>query len=189
MVRPDDLIQKHKRATLTEFEEGTLRDEAKDGVVKRRLFRKDKVERKAEEVYLPILIIPGVASSGLVVEKSSLDERYEGQRLWMNPGFLAKSRLQNKCFNEDKLADRKLDDDSDSENTFAKTEDELAIKNAWIHHIGLDKNMIDEKPGNRVRPYDGVSIVAYGGWADFSWIFKRVIFLKCISNKICESYI
>ncbi len=160
MVNPDDLVQKKpKRSTLKAFEEGTLRDEARDGAVKRRMFRKDVVERKVEEVYLPILIIPGVASSGLVVEKSSLDKRYEGQRLWMNPGFLAKSRLQNKVFNEDELANqaRSFGDESESENNFAQTEDELAIKNAWIHHIGLDKNMIDEKPGIRVRAYEGVS--------------------------------
>eukprot|EP00531_Pseudo-nitzschia_arenysensis_P006332 CAMPEP_0116134330 /NCGR_PEP_ID=MMETSP0329-20121206/10587_1 /TAXON_ID=697910 /ORGANISM="Pseudo-nitzschia arenysensis, Strain B593" /LENGTH=808 /DNA_ID=CAMNT_0003629031 /DNA_START=132 /DNA_END=2558 /DNA_ORIENTATION=- len=161
MVNPDELVQtkNSQRSTLKKFEEGTLRDEARDGAVKRRLFRKDVVERKVEEVYLPILIIPGVASSGLVVEKSSLDERYEGQRLWMNPGFLAKSRLENKVFNEGDLVNQARsmgDDGSDSENTFAKTEDELAIKNAWIHHIGLDKNMIDEKPGNRVRPYEGI---------------------------------
>ena len=159
MVNPDDLIRSKERKVLENFEEGELRDEAKDGAVKRRLFRKDVVERKAEDVYLPILIIPGVASSGLVVEKSSLDKRYEGQRLWMNPGFLARSRLQNKVFNEDEIHDDSQDKDgSGIHNTFAKTEDELAIKNAWIHHIGLDTNMIDEKPGNRVRPYDGVSI-------------------------------
>jgi len=123
------------------------------------LFRKDVVERKVEEVYLPILIIPGVASSGLFVEKSSLDKRYEGQRLWMNPGFLAKARLQNKVFNEDDLQELSNNQSEDPEcemNAFAKKEDELAIKNAWIHHIGLDTNMMDEKPGNRVRPYEGL---------------------------------
>ena len=157
MVNPDELVQTKERDVLANFEAGTLKEEAKDGVVKHRLFRKDVVERKVEEVYLPILLIPGVASSGLVVEKSSLDKRYEGQRLWMNPGFLARSRFQNKIFNADEIND---DDKSvDSENTFAKDEDELAIKNAWIHHIGLDKNMIDEKPGNRVRPYEGVSLI------------------------------
>ena len=159
MVNPDDLIKTEKRDTLENFEEGTLKEEARESVVKRRFFRKNKVERKREEVYLPILIIPGVASSGLEVQKSSLDKRYEGQRLWMNPGFLAKSRFQRKVFNEDELSDSDSDEDL---NKFAKDEDELAIKNAWIYHIGLDTNMMDEKPGNQVRAYPGVSSIFEG---------------------------
>jgi hypothetical protein len=160
MVNPGDLVPINERKTLANFEVGTLTEEARDGAVKHRLFRKDKVERKEEDVYLPILIIPGVASSGLVVEKSGLDERYEGQRLWMNPGFLAKSRLNNKVFNEDEINDGTEQNDDSSVNTFAKAEDAVAIKNAWIFHVGLDKDMKTEKPGNRVRAYDGVSIVS-----------------------------
>ena len=158
MVNPDDLIKTEERETLENFEEGTLKEEARESVVRRKWFGKNKVERKREEVYLPILLIPGVASSGLVVEKSSLDKRYEGQRLWTNPGFLAKARFQKKVFNEDELCD---DPDPDGDlNKFAQDEDELAIKNASIHHIGLDTDMVTEKPGNRVRPYPGVSFVS-----------------------------
>ena len=157
MVNPDDLLPSSNRETLKKFQEGSLKQEAKEGAVKHRLFRKNVVERKIEDVYLPILIIPGVASSGLVVKESSLNKNYEGQRLWMNAGFLAKSRLQNKVFNEDEINDDTKNDEESSIDTFAKAEDDLAIKNAWIHHIGLDSNMIDDKPGIKVRAYEGVS--------------------------------
>ena len=156
MVNPDELVPITKRDSLENFERGSLKAEAKEGSVKRRMFGKDVVDREKHHVYLPILIIPGVASSGLVVEKSSLDKKYEGQRLWMNPGFLAGARFNNKVFNEDEIKEH----DGEASRSFATNEEDLAISNAWIHHIGLDKNMIDEKPGNRVRPYEGVSIIS-----------------------------
>jgi len=176
MVNPGDLIHTNTRSTLEGFAADSLKGEAMEGsVVKKRLFRHDIYKRKLEEVYLPILIMPGVASSGLYVEKSSLNKSYEGVRLWMNPAFLARGRLNRKVLNADDI-DRAIseshssswfggrgngDEDGDGDGTFAfgKSEEELAVKNSWIHHIGLDKNMIDEKPGNKVRSYDGVSIV------------------------------
>jgi len=147
-----------ERGTLENFEKGTLTDEANDGMIKRRLFRPNIIEQKVEEVFLPILIIPGVASSGLVVEKSSMDEKYEGLRLWMNAAFLAKSRLTSKVLNSEELKDNKDEGNSD---TFAKAEEEVEITNLWIHHIALDSNMMDEKKGNRVRPYEGLSGCEY----------------------------
>ena len=163
MVNPDDLLPSDERDVLENHEFGSLRQEAFDGTVKNRLFQPNAVERKQEEVYLPILIIPGVASSGLYVEKSSLDKSYEGLRIWMNPAFLARARLQNKIFNEDEIkeADEKKEEEEGERriDNWATTEDELYIQNAWIHHIGLDRNMIDEKEGNRVRAYEGVSVV------------------------------
>lgn len=112
-----------------------------------------------EEVLLPILIIPGVASSGLIIEKSSLDKKYEGRRLWVNPGFLAEARLlAKKAFNEDeiKCMDDVRERDRVNMNVLQKTEDVNAMKNAWISHICLDNNMMDEIAGNRVRPYEGI---------------------------------
>ena len=40
---------------------------------------------------------------------------------------------------------------------FAKCEEYNEIRSAWLYHISLDTNMIDERPGNRIRTYDGVS--------------------------------
>ena len=171
------------------------------------------------KVNLPVLIFPGIASSGLYVENSGLDnDRYKGRRLWMNAGFLAMSALDNKmvakAVNEDAKNDNPYIDHNDAGNgggggsamsgniqdydyinrnnmttsnvnnnnssrpyveqtersvdevdvgvdvdpgiDFAKTEEELHIRSAWLYHVSLDKNMVDERPGNRVRTYDGV---------------------------------
>mmetsp|Transcript_30137 Transcript_30137/g.63016 ORF Transcript_30137/g.63016 Transcript_30137/m.63016 type:complete len:102 (+) Transcript_30137:12-317(+) len=40
---------------------------------------------------------------------------------------------------------------------FAKIEDVLEIRSAWLYHISLDKDMVNERTGNCVRTYDGVS--------------------------------
>lgn len=176
-------------------------------------------QSNANKVNLPVLIFPGIASSGLYVENSGLDnDRYKGRRLWMNAGFLAMSALENKMIakavNEGPQNDNPYIDDagdgggsvmsgniqdydyinrnsmttnnvnnnnSSSSNPyveqtersvdeveieidpgidFAKTEEELQIRSAWLYHVSLDKNMVDERPGNRVRTYDGVRCVA-----------------------------
>ena len=148
-----------------------------------------RIQHTAEEVYLPILIIPGIASSGLHIVESSLNDKYQGRRIWMNAAFLAACRLDKKVLNEDEInsarsQSKDLDfgvgalswlskasdtvfaaandggDDEAGYNAaqFATEEEELEIKNAWIHHMALDKNMVDEKPGNKIRVYEGVSI-------------------------------
>ena len=171
MVNPGDLIHTNTRSTLEGFAPDSLKGESMEGsVVRKRLFRHDVYKRKLEEVYLPILIMPGVASSGLYVEKSSLEDKsYEGERLWMNPAFLAKGRFGRKVLNADVINQVISESntwlggggngDEDGTVTFGEAEEELAVKNTWIHHIALDKNMIDEKPGNKVRSYDGVSVI------------------------------
>jgi hypothetical protein len=53
--------------------------------------------------------------------------------------------------------ERSVVDEFATDVEFAKTEEELQIRSAWLYHISLDKNMVDERPGNRVRTYDGVS--------------------------------
>ena len=53
--------------------------------------KKEKQKQKAQ-VRLPILLIPGLCSSGLYVEQSGLDnKKYQGRRVWMNAGFIAQS--------------------------------------------------------------------------------------------------
>ena len=261
MVNPNELITKStaakERDTMVLYEQdndGSMKEEAMmmegSGAAKKiqRMFRsRNSLMEKAQlkhnnkskgNVYLPILIIPGIASSGLYVEESSLDnDKYKNLRVWMNASFLAKSRFQNKILNlEDiersknnaiiKLQQRSVvaaavveagtvssamisgvvtgvttktkdaaasaftkgvaaaawlhtetlsspdTDEGDNDDGritdeinnrcnshgFAKEEEELEIKNAWIHHISLDTNMIDEKPGNKIRAYEGVSL-------------------------------
>ena len=294
----DDDERRHTVVVIGKDQMDEYQQEAYNGGPKRleRIFLPGKhaVEKVREQhkeekettgsVYLPILIIPGIASSGLYVEESSLDNKlYKGERVWMNAAFLAKSRFHNKTIlNEEELAvakkrkeDEKLhleqqiiaveegqgevtvhgdyvevkkpvagrlessgttievsggggllsnwkkkgqdavaatkekvghtvevygekamnvggtaanfilekqtlrpdiditfDEDYANgqkrpsttlgelrhklENDLAVTEDELAVKNAWIQHIALSGNMIDERPGNKIRAYDGM---------------------------------
>lgn len=151
-----------------------------------------------EKVNLPILIFPGMASSGLYVQQSGLDEKYNGRRLWMNAGFLAASKVGSIDVNSASKRDASMtsyidtNDNNDSSNNcvfgniedldrpqrdnstrstattdadetlaasvqFATIENEFQIRSAWLYHVSLDKNLVDERPGNKVRPYDGVS--------------------------------
>lgn len=146
---------------------------------------------ESKKVNLPILIFPGMASSGLYVQESGLDEKYNGRRLWMNAGFLAASKVGSIDVNSSmkhnantssyvdheesassssyamcqmENLDRDRDVSTRSTNTidedlasvqFATIENEFQIRSAWLYHISLDKNLVDERPGNKVRPYDG----------------------------------
>ena len=141
-----------------------------------------------QKVNLPILIFPGMASSGLYVQESGLHEKYKGRRLWMNAGFLAASKVGSIDVNSSQKHDANMssyiEDDNDSSRNpfagniedldrdnstrstatdvetdetvaFAKIENEFQIRSAWLYHVSLDKNLVDERPGNKVRPYDG----------------------------------
>ncbi len=153
------------------------------------------IRTPTEKVNLPILIFPGMASSGLYVQQSGLDEKYNGRRLWMNAGFLAASKVGSIDVNSASKRDASMtsyigDDNNDSSNNcvfgniedldrqrddttrstatdadetiasvqFATIENEFQIRSAWLYHVSLDKNLVDERPGNKVRPYDGVSV-------------------------------
>jgi hypothetical protein len=146
-------------------------------------------EEEKSKVKLPVLIFPGMASSGLYVENSGLDnDRYAGRRVWMDAAFVASSMIDSKIvnsaqneenFNTDRYVesddDRGLDvgiadtveervmpsgsSDSREAVEFAKKEEEFHIRSAWLYHISLDNNLVDERPGNRVRPYDGVGLL------------------------------
>mmetsp|Transcript_338 Transcript_338/g.814 ORF Transcript_338/g.814 Transcript_338/m.814 type:complete len:1230 (+) Transcript_338:69-3758(+) len=174
------------------------------------------VSRKKQQtnngtVNLPILLIPGIASSGLYIENSGIDNnRYKGKRLWMNPAFLASSALdrsfvasygnysddsttissdsQITCngrsrrrnssiikrndslpedsehsFCEDSFHESSACNDLDqgslhlSQNSeLSEQENDIQIRSAWLYHMSLAKNMVDERPGNRVRTYEGL---------------------------------
>ena len=183
----------------------------------------NNVERKLEgdsspqskKVNLPVLIFPGMASSGLQVEESGLHPKFKGRRLWMNAGFLATSAMTNTVVSssatndspntnsyipehemqtsfvgnvehQDRDKSNNSNHRQDSEYSmndaeigveFAKIEDELQIRSAWLYHIALDKNMVDERPGNRVRTYDGVSNCFIRFHFFFSFSFGRATLL------------
>lgn len=43
---------------------------------------------------LPLLIIPGIMSSGLEVRKSNVDDKHVGERVWFNPIALGKGKIR-----------------------------------------------------------------------------------------------
>ncbi len=163
------------------------------------LYLPDAIEEQKgpTKVTLPVLIFPGMCSSGLFVEHSGLDnEKYQGRRLWMNAAFFAESAMDSKVVSSFRTMDPRNDsayvddstprssfvdnvedldrdasiksstieenvpftDDVEYNTNFAQMEEELNIRSAWLYHISLDKNMVDEREGNRVRPYEGVSL-------------------------------
>lgn len=127
-----------------------------------RMWRKKnhEEEEKREWVLLPVLIIPGIASSGLYIEESGLpkQEKYVGRRAWMDVAFLAAERMRSKLVNEDEIKEAVSMRNSVNEVDFTVAETALQVRSAWLHHMSLDGNMVDERPGNKVRVYKGVSV-------------------------------
>jgi len=183
-------------------------------------------DRRAD-ILLPVLIIPGVASSGLIIEESGLDDpassckKYQRTRVWMNATMLAAGRVQQghvlnadeikqavkegnvaKLFlsndvketfqkggkairdallhadeeddEEDHQQQKKTDDNATTttadaaaavsaanDAAFAEVEQACQVRSAWLHHMSLSANMIDERPGNKVRPYMGLEGIEY----------------------------
>jgi hypothetical protein len=117
-------------------------------------------EEKRDWILLPVLIIPGIASSGLIIEESGVhNERHAGQRVWMNAPFLAASRLSSGIVNAAELLEEKLNPLSQKtahDDSFSSAEQAYEIRSAWLFHMSLSNNMVDERPGNRVRVYPGV---------------------------------
>ena len=126
-----------------------------------RLWRKKhhEEEEKREWVLLPVLIIPGIASSGLFIEESGLafPEKYVGRRTWMDVAFLAAERMASKMVNEEEIREAETIRSNLSTEDFTIAETALQVRSAWLHHMSLESNMVDERPGNKVRVYKGVS--------------------------------
>ena len=116
-------------------------------------------EERRQWVLLPVLIIPGIASSGLYIEESGLarPERYVGRRTWMDVAFLAAERMKTKMVNKDEIKEAETMRSSVTSAEFSEAEMALQVRSAWLHHMSLESNMVDERPGNKVRVYKGVS--------------------------------
>jgi hypothetical protein len=111
---------------------------------------------------MPVLIIPAIAGSGLRIEASALDEKYVGERVWMNAGMLAMSRLYRPSWNlQDVVQAKKYRSSLTRQPTFVEREAEANVKSAWLHHMSLSSDMVSERKGNRVRPFPGLEGVEY----------------------------
>jgi len=117
----------------------------------------------SQKIRLPILIIPGLASSGLKIEKSAMGESYEGKRVWMNSAMLAAGRLnQNTVLNNDRIEIQKSrSHDEVSEGSFRSEEVGIEVRSSWLYHMSLSDDMVHEREGNRVRPYEGLDGCEY----------------------------
>ena len=155
-----------------------------------------QLEDTRADILLPVLIIPGVASSGLLIEQSGIDQtKYAGSRVWMNAAMLAAGRLmqQRDVLNAEEIKQAVLHPSKDTlqrlvsegkdkgkqtllggtklvkdavtnmteEDAFAEVEQACQVRSAWLHHMSLSGNMIDEREGNRVRPYGGLEGIEY----------------------------
>jgi hypothetical protein len=133
--------------------------------------KKKNTEDARDYVLLPILIIPGIASSGLKIEESGVsNEDYTGQRVWMNAALLVQGRLDSTVLNKEELEraaeesnrsismiDAEKQQQQEEEDAFVQAEDACQVRSAWLYHISLADDMVNERPGNKVRPYQGVS--------------------------------
>ena len=76
--------------------------------------------------HLPVLIIPGIMSSGLEVRKSAVDKRYIGERVWLNPIAAGAGKVRRgKAFTTNRCGSSKTtlggDDDSTSQSPMMKS--------------------------------------------------------------------
>lgn len=90
---------------------------------------------------LPLIIVPGLMSSGLVVEKSSTAPKWEGERIWLNLPRLGLSSYM-KC------------------GVWEDPEDQT-LKNKWLDHLMLKDAPDVETEGIRVRPVKGLEGIGY----------------------------
>jgi len=97
----------------------------------------------------------------------------------MDAAFLAASRLKPGVVNKEEMKDASVkrsharEEEREAEargigestcnrifqDAFEEVEAALQVRSAWLHHMSLSSNMVDERPGNQVRPYEGVSSV------------------------------
>jgi len=140
---------------------------------------------------LPILIIPGIMSSGLEVVKSRNGNSFEGQRVWMNPtaigfGAMYMGSAEETVLNENNPknlikgkngrfhsmtsfafeGDGESDDDEEEcapiKGVSANDVKEgTKCKSTWLDHLSLSNDMVNERPGNVIRPIAGLDGVDF----------------------------
>lgn len=137
-----------------------------------------------EDNLLPLLIIPGIMSSGLEVRKSAVHKKYIGERVWINPIALGFGKMQRgKTFTTSVVGgaktkgqiiqttqnDNRMEQSKDYKYTPTdhenKTEEEikeeLDCKSAWLQHMSLTSDMCTEREGNEIRPIQGLDGVDF----------------------------
>eukprot|EP01134_Creolimax_fragrantissima_P004166 CFRG4166T1 len=116
--------------------------------------------------HYPVVLIPGLCSSGLLVQKSEEKPGWEDTRLWLSINKLGGSTLF------------KTNDVTNISDTMSLSQAAAAQRNTWLRHLCLDQG-IDDPPGIQVRPMEGIDAVdflepgALTGTA--SYVFSEII--------------
>jgi hypothetical protein len=131
---------------------------------------------KRNDNLLPLLIIPGIMSSGLEVRKSAVHKRHVGERVWINPIALGFGKMQpGKTFTTSVVGGAKnkglcqtqngrmqrFKEYTDHESKAEKEKEELDCKSAWLQHMSLTSDMCTEREGNEIRPISGLDGVDF----------------------------
>lgn len=150
---------------------------------------------------LPLLIVPGIMSSGLEVRKSGVDDKHVGERVWLNVTALGMGALYSGPVTEKKKAreekheknrkmvqEKKMEEASDTEEEDEaeemaereKSPELYKCKSAWLQHLSLQSDMCTEREGNEIRPIkglDGVDFLTELATIDVgaSYVFAPVI--------------
>ena len=103
---------------------------------------------------LPLLIIPGIMSSGLEIRKSAVGDNHIGSRVWLNAIALGGGKIQVQNAGLFK-------DDSDSETSVSEEQKNLECNSAWLQHMTLTTDLCTEREGNEIRPIPGLDGVDF----------------------------
>lgn len=116
---------------------------------------------------IPVLIIPGFMSSGLVCHKSGVDSKFVEKRVWLNIaqiGFHSLHAGSAVVENEKKRADnleQGLTDDTHHTKLHAEYKEASQCKSAWLQHMALQDDMCTERAGNELRAIPGLEGVEF----------------------------
>lgn len=108
---------------------------------------------------LPILIVPGFMSSGLRVERSTVEPSWEGERVWLSLGKLGIAAVHHKGL-WDQTNAALAPKFGELEGEAQLHPDSGHLKNKWLEHLIL-KSADEEMDGIRVRAIPGVEGVDF----------------------------
>lgn len=105
---------------------------------------------------LPVLIIPGFMSSGLVVQSSNVRPDWVGERIWIN---LTSLGIQS--FHFGKSVEEREDGDSTSQSDSDEVKRNVTYKSDWLQHMVLSNDLKTEANDVEVRNIEGLAGVDY----------------------------
>jgi hypothetical protein len=131
----------------------------------------------------PVLIIPGVMSSGLTCTTST-HKSWVGKRIWLNAAQMGFQSLSiGGALRANEQARASQQDASDA--LHQQYIQEMECKSRWLQHLCLQNDMKSEKDGIEVRPISGCAGVDYLSpgvlTGSYSYVFGPL--LKLLKSK------